>query len=281
MQRPPPATGGRRVDLHAHTTYSDGALSPGDLVRLAIERQLAALAVTDHDSIDGLPAARETAGRELELVPGIEVSSTLNGLDLHILGYYIDPENDELRRRLESFRVERLERVREMAVRLGALGAPVDVGEVVSLAGHGVVGRPHLAEVLVRAGHADDADDAFRRYLGSRGVAFVPRPAFRPDEAIALVHAAGGVSVLAHPGPGLVDSVVEALVARGLRGIEAWHPQHSPATVRRYEALAERLGVLVTGGSDFHGPGRSAELGELAVPVRVMGPLKHAAGVAG
>jgi len=281
MPRRPVTHGGRRVDLHAHTCFSDGAHTPEELVALALGRGLAALAVTDHDTVESLPYARAAAGVALELVPGIELSSAQQGMDLHILGYYIDPQDDGLRRRLESFRLERLERVREMAARLGALGAPVDVGEVVSLAGHGVVGRPHLAEVLVRAGHADDADDAFRRYLGSRGVAFVPRPAFRPDEAIALVHAAGGVSVLAHPGPGLVDSVVEALVTRGLRGIEAWHPQHSPATVRRYEALAERLGVLVTGGSDFHGPGRSADLGEMAVPVRVMASLKRAAGVAG
>ena len=281
MSRPPSATGGRRVDLHTHTTFSDGLLSPEALVRLAIERQLAALAITDHDSLEALPFAREAAGDELELVPGIEISSSLGGLDLHILGYHLDPGHDELRRRLERFRDERLERVREMAARLGELGAPVDLDEVVGIAGHGVVGRPHLAEVLVRAGHAEDVDEAFRRFLGAKGLAFVPRPAFRPEEAIALIHAAGGVSVLAHPGPGLVDSVVESLAAQGLRGLEVWHPQHSPTTVRRYQALAERLSLLETGGSDFHGPGRSVDLGEMAVPVRVLAPLKRAAGVAG
>jgi predicted metal-dependent phosphoesterase TrpH len=281
MARPPLAPGGRRVDLHTHTSYSDGSLPPEAVVRLAIERRLAALAITDHDSVEALPAGRAAAGLELELVPGIEISSSLSGLDLHILGYFIDPADPALALRLERFRIERLERVREMVARLAALGADVDVAEVMRLAGHGVVGRPHVAEALVSAGHADDTDDAFRRYLGSRGVAFVPRPSFRPDEAIALIHDAGGVSVLAHPGPGLVDSVVESLAAQGLRGIEVWHPQHSPVTVRRYEALAERLGLLVTGGSDFHGPGRSTGLGDLPVPLRVLEPLKRAAGVTG
>ena len=205
MSRSPSATGGRRVDLHTHTTFSDGLLSPVALVGLAIERQLAALAITDHDSVEALPLAREAAGDALELVPGIEVSSSLGGLDLHILGFYIDPAHPPLQRRLEHFRAERLERVRMMAARLGELGAPVDLDQVMANAGQGVVGRPHLAEVLVRAGHAEDVDEAFRRFLGAKGLAFVPRPAFHPGEAIALIHDAGGVSVLAHPGPGLVD----------------------------------------------------------------------------
>lgn len=279
MLRPPPASGGPRVDLHAHTTYSDGILSPAALVRLGIEKDLAALAITDHDTTEGLPEAREAAGRDLVLVPGIEISTSLGGLDHHILGYYIDPANEALKGRLAQFRSERLDRVREMAARLSRLGAAVDVDEVLTLAGHGVVGRPHLAQVLVRSGHAEDVDEAFRRFLGSKGTAYVARPAFRPDEAIALIRDAGGVSVLAHPGPGLVDSVVEALAAEGLRGIEVWHPQHGPVAVRRYQALAERLSLLETGGSDFHGPGRSMDLGDLAVPLRVLAPLQRAAGV--
>jgi len=124
-------------------------------------------------------------------------------------------------------------------------------------------------------------DDAFRRYLGMDGQAFVPRPAFRPDEAIALIHAAGGVSVLAHPGPGLADAVLERLVATGLRGVEVWHPAHGASTVRRYRALAQRLGLLETGGSDYHGPMRSTGLGDLPVPATVLGLLKQAAGVTG
>lgn len=281
MSVPPPVRGGRRVDLHTHTFFSDGVLSPEEVVALAIDRQLAALAITDHDSMEGLARARAAAGPALELVPGIEMSSAYEGLDLHILGYYVDPDHAELRERLEGFRTERLDRALAMIERLRVLGAGVDADQVLALAGPGVVGRPHVAEALVRAGHVETMDDAFRRYLGMDGEAFVPRPAFRPDEAISLIHAAGGVSVLAHPGGALPETIVERLVASGLRGIEVWHPQHNGQTVRRYRALAQRLGLLETGGSDFHGPMRSTMLGDLPVPATILAPLKNAAGVSG
>lgn len=278
MPVPPPAAGGLRIDLHTHTTFSDGDLEPEALVRRALARGIGVLAITDHDSIEGLPAARAAAGGALELVPGIEVSTSEGGLDLHILGYYVDPGDRELSLRLLRFREERSERMRRMAERLAALGIPVDLDEVFRIAGHGVVGRPHLAEALIRAGHVENADDAFRRLLGAGGTAFVPRPAFSAAEAIALIRGAGGLSVLAHPGPGLVDSVVEGLAARGLNGIEVWHPQHGPLAVRRYQALAERLSLIQTGGSDFHGEGRSANLGDIPVPERAFLELKRLAG---
>ncbi|HEY2956236.1 MAG TPA: PHP domain-containing protein [Candidatus Eisenbacteria bacterium] len=281
MGGPPAAQGGRRIDLHAHTTFSDGDLAPAALVQRAVARGVGALSITDHDSVEALPAAGAAAGTDLELVPGIEVSTSHGGLDLHILGYYLDASSQELATRLARFREERRERMLLMVERLRELGAPVEADEVFEIAGEGVVGRPHLAEALVRAGHAESAEDAFRRLLGSRGLAFVPRPAFPPEEAIALIHGAGGVSVLAHPGAGLVDSVVEGLASHGLRGIEVWHPQHNPITVRRYQALASRLGLLETGGSDFHGPGRSADLGDLPVPARALAALKRAAGLRG
>lgn len=281
MHRPPVAKGGRRVDLHAHTLYSDGLLTPEAVVAHAVERSLAALAITDHDSVEGIEAARLAAGSALELVPGIEVSSSLDGQDLHILGYYIDPGDPELTEALARFREERLRRALSMVERLAALGAPVDFEDVIDLAGPGVVGRPHVAEALLRAGHVETADEAFRRFIGAHGEAFVPRPAFRPERAIALIHAAGGVSVLAHPGSSILDLVIEQLAGGGLRGIEVWHPQHGAAAVRRFHALARRLGLLETGGSDYHGWPRGAELGELPVPASVLGPLKQAAGVPG
>jgi predicted metal-dependent phosphoesterase TrpH len=157
----------------------------------------------------------------------------------------------------------------------------VDLDAVLELAGPGVVGRPHVAQAMVQAGLVADFDDAFDRYLGSQAPAYVPRPAFSPAEAIALIHDADGVSVLAHPGSQMPDSVIERLHASGLRGLEVWHPQHGGATVRRYQALAQRLGLLETGGSDFHGEHRSLDLGELPVPVSVLDPLKRAAGVTG
>jgi predicted metal-dependent phosphoesterase TrpH len=134
---------------------------------------------------------------------------------------------------------------------------------------------------MVRAGLVTDFDEAFERYLGAHAPAYVPRPAFSPGEAIQLIHAADGVSVLAHPGSQMPDGVIERLCGSGLRGIEVWHPQHGAATVRRYQALAQRLGLLTTGGSDFHGEHRSVDLGELPVPISVLDPLKQAAGVSG
>jgi len=280
MRRPPPA-GGRRVDLHAHTFFSDGLLSPEALVARGVEKHLVALAVTDHDSIEALPRARAAAASLLELVPGIELSSSLEGTDLHILGFFLDADSANLRSRLERFQDERRERAASILQRLVELGAPVEAEVVFDLAGPGVVGRPHVAAALIRAGHVGSMDEAFDRFLGAHGAAYVPRPAFRPDEAIALIHAAHGVSVLAHPGSSLPDATVERLVNSGLKGIEIWHPQHGPATVRRYRALAARYGLLETGGSDFHGHPRGADLGASPVPPGVLQRLKEAAGVAG
>ena len=281
MRPPPPAPSGRRIDLHTHSVFSDGTLTPEALVARAVDRHLAALAVTDHDTLEGVERARDAAAGALELVTGIELSSALDGMDLHILGYYVDPEDSRLRDRLLRFREDRRRRALAIVERLAAVGAPVDPEGVLRRAGPGVVGRPHVAEALVEAGHVESLDQAFRRFLGPQGVAFVPRPAFTPREAIELIHAADGVSVLAHPGALLSDEVVERLVDAGLRGIEVWHPQHSPTTVRRYRALATRLGLVETGGSDFHSLQRGSDLGDVPVPITVLGPLKQAAGVAG
>jgi 3',5'-nucleoside bisphosphate phosphatase len=275
------AQDGGRVDLHTHTIFSDGQLTPEALVAHAVERQLVAIAVTDHDSIDGIARARAAAPAGLEIVPGIEISTTMNGHDLHVLGYFVDPGDAALATRLKRFRKERIDRVRAIGRRLAALDVPVDVDEVLATAGPGVVGRPHVAAALIRLGHVRSMDDAFKRFLGARAEAFVPRPAFHPAEAIAMIGEAGGVSVLAHPGAAVPDGMVRELVAAGLDGIEVWHPQHGPALLKRYRELAAELDLLVTGGSDYHGPGRHTDLGDLKVPASVLRRLKEAAGVPG
>ena len=274
----PTVNGGRRLDLHAHTHFSDGQLSPADLVELAVSRQLVALAITDHDTVDGIAPALEAAGDRIDIVPGIEISSLLEGQDLHILGYFLDAASPDLQCRLGRFRDERRDRARAILDRLRQLGAEVDDESVFAAAGPGVVGRPHVAQALVRAGHVPSVDVAFQRYLGPRGEAFVPRPAFPSEEAIATIRAAGGVAVLAHPGSALPVLQVERLHEAGLTGIEVWHPQHNMATQRRWKETADRLGLVPSGGSDFHGTHRGAGLGDMPVPERTLERLRTAAG---
>lgn len=269
---------GRRFELHAHTHYSDGQLSPAALVARAIEVDVETLAITDHDTVDGIAEALDAAPEGFTIVPGIELSSTMDGLDVHILGYHLRHEDAGLRARLEGFREERRERARAIIGRLAELGAPVDAAEVLASAGPGVVGRPHVAQALLRAGHVRGMDEAFQRYLGLHASAYVPRPAFGSEEAVRLIRAAGGCAVLAHPSQQTTVAMLERLAAAGLAGVEVWHPVHGSAVQRRWHAEAERLGLLACGGSDFHGPLRGADLGSQPVPRGVLEQLRERAG---
>lgn len=273
----PPRTGGRRVDLHAHTFFSDGQLSPEELVEHALARDVVALGVTDHDTVEAMPRALAAAEGKLRIVPGIEISSTFGEWDLHVLGYFIDYQSESLLERLQAFRGERRQRAAAIMQRLREQGAPVDEKAVFAAAEPGVVGRPHVAQALVRAGHVPSVETAFQKFLGSRGSAFVPRPAFQSEEAIACIRDAGGAAVLAHPGPGLPELVVERLAEAGLDGIEIWHPMHGVPAVRKWRLAAKRLNLIESGGSDFHGTHRGAGLGEMPVPERTVDLLADAA----
>ena len=273
----PARAAGRRVDLHAHTFFSDGQLSPEELVEHALSRSLVALAVTDHDTVEGVSRSLVAGGGRIRIVPGIEISTVLEGYDLHVLGYFIDYQSESLRERLEAFRQERRERAMAIMIRLGELGVPVDESSVLAAAEPGVVGRPHVAHALVRAGHVPSVEAAFQLYLGPRGRAFVQRPEFRSEEAIACIREAGGASVLAHPGPQLPLTLVERLQRSGLDGLEVWHPSHGASTVRRWREVARSRGLIETGGSDFHGTHRGAALGDLPVPERAVEALLDAA----
>jgi len=283
----PPVPGGR-IELHAHTHFSDGALSPAELVSLAAERGITALAITDHDSVDGVPPAMAAAdalrvapgasgAAPPEIIAGIEISSALEGNDVHVLGYFVDWRSATLATRLERFREERRARARAILDRLAALGVRVEEEEVFASAGPGVVGRPHIAHALLRAGHVPTIDVAFQRYLGTRGSAFVPRPAFHSGEAVRVIREAGGAAVVAHPAS-LATRLVEQLAEAGLAGIEVWHPQHGMATQRRWYELARALDLVASGGSDFHGPHRGVGLGEMPVPERSLAELRERAG---
>lgn len=261
-----PAGSGRRVELHAHTHYSDGHLSPAALVARAIEVGVDTLAITDHDTVEGVPDAIAAAGESVEIIPGIELSSTMDGQDVHILGYFLRHTDGSLHARLQRFREERRDRARAIAQRLAELGAPIDADEVLASAGPGVVGRPHVAQALLRAGHVRGMDEAFQRYLGQHASAYVPRPAFHSEEAIVMIRNARGCAVLAHPGQSVTALMLQRLAGAGLAGVEVWHPVHGTAVQRKWHSEAERLGLIACGGSDFHGPLRGADLGSQPVP---------------
>jgi predicted metal-dependent phosphoesterase TrpH len=260
-----------------HTTASDGLLSPADLVERAKGIGLRAVAVTDHDTVAGLPEA-VAAGRThgVEVVPGMELTSYIGRTEVHVVGLFIDPYDGVAAERIEPYRLARRDRMAEMVRRLAALGVDVDVDEVHAEAPQGAVGRPHLARVLVRRGFACDESDAFVQYLRPDGPVYVKKREMSPVEAIALVRELGGLPVYAHPGVSRFDERVQGFRDAGLVGIEAWHPKHTRADVRHYARLAERRGLLVSGGSDFHGPGRSEMgLGELEIPATVLDALRE------
>lgn len=268
------------VELHCHTTASDGTLSPEELVRLALAQGLEALAITDHDTTAAWgPAVEAARGFRLEVIPAIEINGERDGRDVHILGYYLDPDHEALQEALTGLRQARVRRLEEMVERLVALGLPITCQEVMALATGESVGRPHLARALVARGHVRDMHEAFELYLGSGRPAFVPRRNLAPEEAVRVIRRASGVPVLAHPGLTGDDAVVPALVEAGLMGLEAYYPQHAGWEVQHYLDLAERHGLLVTGGSDFHGPGarHRAGLGGVALPPGVMPRLREAA----
>lgn len=244
-------------DLHLHSTFSDGLLTPEEIVARAVEAGLPAIAITDHDTIDGVEPARAAAtGTGLVVIPAVELSAVCGGRSLHILGYHIDHTSVLLRARLALLRSARLERARRIVDALRADGYDLDPGDVLRPSDEGAVGRAHIARRLIGQGYARDMGDAFRRFLDDDAPYYVPKPSTLAETAISWIIAAGGVPVLAHPGLSRVDDLIPALVDHGIAGLEAYHASHDPGTAAGYVALAARYGLIVTGGSDFHGSER-------------------------
>ena len=248
------------IDLHTHSLYSDGTFSPRELVELARERGLDIVALTDHDTTDGLAEASR-AGRDLgvEIVPGVEFSSVREGEGVHILGYLMDPTHPQFVAELKRLREDRFMRGERMVAKLQELGYPITFARVREIAEGGNIIRPHVAQALVEAGVVPAVKDAFSdELIGSGGRAYVEKHALHPLNAIALIHRAGGVCVLAHPGTWRETSpvpviLIDELTAGGLDGIEASHPEHTPEVEARYIAMAEERGLFWTGSSDCHG----------------------------
>ena len=261
---------GAAVDLHSHTTASDGTLAPRELVRLAARHGVRVLAVTDHDSTGGLAEAIDESRNlaSLEIVPGLEINCDVPGAEIHVLGYCVDWEAAWFQAFLGAQREERRQRVYRIAQRLAELGMPIDPADVFALVKEGSAGRPHVAQAMVDRGYVKSVREAFDRYLSTNGPANVPRKRFTPVEAVQVIRRARGVPVLAHPGLAKRDELIPELVAAGLLGIETFYPEHSPAQTTTYRAMCARLGLIATGGSDFNAPrvGSARHPGLLPVP---------------
>lgn len=250
----------RWIDLHMHSTASDGAHRPADLMRLCAARRLSAVALTDHDTTAGLAEATEAAQEAgIELVPGVELAATLGPRSVHLLCYLFDPADAAFQQTLDQIRTWRRERNEAILARLGQLGIRIELRADPRDPPPHSIGRPHMAHALVRAGRAASFADAFSRFLAHGAAAYVPRKTLTAEESIAAARAAGGVVSLAHPCQIRCDSPpeLETLVGRlkdvGLSAIEVYHSDHGPEQTRRYVEMAKRLGLAMTGGSDYHG----------------------------
>ncbi len=244
---------------------------------MALRQGMEVIALTDHDTTAGIGEAQQAAaGSPLEVIPGLEINTEGPDGDVHVLGYYINPGYEPLQERLRTLREARLVRARKMIERLAELGMPLKWERVLEIAGQdSAVGRPHIARALVEAGYVATAREAFDRYIGNDGPAYVPRLRMRPEEAIVVIHQAGGVAVLAHPDHHPILERLPDLVEAGLDGLEVYYPEHTPEDVARLGALATRYGLLMTGGSDFHGPGlgKNAPMGSVPLPAGVVSRL--------
>jgi predicted metal-dependent phosphoesterase TrpH len=266
------------VDLHVHTIASDGVFSPDEVVSMAKAKGLEALAITDHDTLDGIEPAQCAGLRNgIEIIAGIELGSERQGEEIHILGLLVELDNEDFLAKLKTLREDRVKRMEKMVNKLKEFNFPIDMDKVMSISGAGSVGRPHLAEALVQAGVVPSLSDAFDRFIGAGRPAYVPRYKLDPLEAVRLICCAGGVPVLAHPGLIKSLNLVGELKNAGLSGLEARHPAHSAEQTRFYQELARRHGLVATGGSDFHGPGHKAggQLGMVTVPYSVVVDLKN------
>ncbi|HXU88050.1 MAG TPA: PHP domain-containing protein [Methylomirabilota bacterium] len=269
------------VDLHSHTTASDGTLSPAELVRAAVKRGVRVLAITDHDSTDGLAAARAEAAQHppLIIVPGLEINCDVPGAEVHVLGYYVDDAAGWFQDFLREQRAERVARVHRIAERLAELGMPIDLADVFALVREGSAGRPHVAQVMVQRGYVKSVREAFDRWLHTNGPANVPRRRLTPEDAVAIIRRAGGVPVFAHPGLAGRDELIPDMIAAGLMGIETYYAEHSATQTAHYKELCRAYGLVATGGSDYHGErsGRTNPLGHPPVPMSVFEELQQAA----
>ena len=273
------------IDLHIHSTISDGTMNPAELAHYAHKKGLSAIAITDHDTIDGVEQAL-VVGRSigLEVIPGIELSVQYGAINVHLLGYLFDCGHHQLHSALEQLQAGRVERNNQILIKLNQLGCTLPLHELAQSAGPGQTGRPHIARLMIEKGYVSSMEEAFTKYLGQEGLAYTSRFIYQVEEAITLLQQAGGIAVLAHPlqldrSVESLDGAVRQLADMGLDGIEVYYPNHSRSFRRRLMALAEKYGLLMTGGSDYHGtirPGTSLAGGKnVSVPANLLDDMKQ------
>ncbi|SDC51053.1 MULTISPECIES: PHP domain-containing protein [unclassified Candidatus Frackibacter] len=265
------------VDLHLHTTASDGSFTPTKVVDKAVELGLKTIAITDHDTIGGIEEAQLAAvDKNLEVIPGIELNTDISDAEVHILGYYINTNDLKLTDTLSKLRNSRYNRAQRMVKKLNQLGIDITFKRVCQLAGEGSLGRVHIAQAIIESGYVKEISQAFDRYIGKGSPAYINRYKLTPVEAVKLVKRAGGVPVLAHPALAKRDYLIPELVNAGLQGLEVYHSEHDEDDVQHYAALAEEYELIKTGGSDCHGPNKGRTLiGTVDVPSSVVFKLKE------
>ena len=264
-------------DLHIHTNYSDGTMTPEEVVDEAIRRGVSTISITDHDTIEGIIIAHQYGrDKNLHIIPGIELSSYLDPAEIHILGYFIDIHNLPLQRILRQAREDRLKRIYAIVEKLHKFNIDIDPQEVLTLAGKGSPGRMHIAETIWTRGYCDTIIESFTRYIGDNGPAYVPKKTLTPRQAIELIRDAQGVAVLAHPGLTRRDHVIEDLVKYGMQGIEVYYPTHTPQAVEKYLKIAKKYNLAATGGSDFHGERKAdTPIAKIIVPGNLVSKLRQ------
>lgn len=266
------------VDLHIHSVASDGKLSVSTLVDEAGQRGMKVIAITDHDTVAGIPAALERAKKypALTVIPGVEINTDVPGDEVHIMGYYMDYQNQELENSLIRMRSSRQDRAKKMVNLLSNLGLPVDWELVQKIAGKGSIGRPHIAQAMLEKGYVLSIKEAFEKYIGRQGPAYADRDKMLPEEAVRLIRKAGGLAVLAHPGTlKNREEMLSRLILAGLVGLEAYYSNYTEETKKKLVNLAKNFGLIATGGSDFHGLDSANEtpMGGVYVPLEAVTKL--------
>jgi len=269
------------ADLHIHTHYSDSTFSPEEVVACAGDKALSAIAICDHDCVDGIEPTIEAAASlnaDIEIIPGIEMTVEKQDAEIHILGYFIDYKAGWFRKKLQEIQAARIERIYEMIKKLDAAGINVRPENVFGFAGKGTIGRLHLAQAMLKTGKVKNFREAFGEYIGFQKPCYVPHVKFSPEEAIKTILKVGGVPALAHPALMGKDEYIPELIGYGLRAIEVYHTDHKPSMVKHYEEFAVSHGLLMTGGSDCHGMGKGRVLiGTIRVPYELVERLREEA----